>query len=110
MIGRLTCLVIDCPSPRTLAPLYEELLGLTRTEDTDGWVTLGELDAPPRVALQQTDSYVAPEWGAPGVPQQLHVDVLVDNLDDAEAQVLALGARLLDGSDKPIGFRVYADL
>ncbi len=34
---------------------------------------------------------------------------MVTDLDTAEAQVLALGATLLDGSDKPIGYRVYAD-
>ncbi len=39
----------------------------------------------------------------------MHLDVLVDNLDDAQPLVLALGARLLDGSDKPVGYRVYAD-
>lgn len=27
----------------------------------------------------------------------------------AEAAVFSLGATLLDGSDKPIGYRVYAD-
>jgi hypothetical protein len=32
--------------------------------------------------------------------------VLVDDLDEAEPRVLALGATLLDGSDEPVGFRV----
>ena len=39
----------------------------------------------------------------------MHVDVMVDDLDLAEPKVLALGATLLEGSDKPIGYRVYAD-
>ncbi len=39
----------------------------------------------------------------------MHADVLVDDLDVAEAEVLRLGATLLEGSDKRIGFRVYAD-
>jgi hypothetical protein len=34
---------------------------------------------------------------------------MVTNLDEAEPLVLALGATLLEGSSKPIGFRVYAD-
>jgi hypothetical protein len=38
----------------------------------------------------------------------MHVDVMVADLDVAEPQVLALGATLLDGSDKPVGYRVYA--
>lgn len=39
----------------------------------------------------------------------MHLDLLVDDLDQTEKRVLALGAALLDGSDKPIGYRVYAD-
>jgi hypothetical protein len=33
----------------------------------------------------------------------------VANLDLEQARVLGLGATLLEGSDKPIGYRVYAD-
>ena len=44
-----------------------------------------------------------------GHPARLHVDVMVDDLDVAESNVLALGATLLEGSDNPIGYRVYAD-
>ncbi|WP_435887960.1 VOC family protein [Streptomyces niveus] len=39
----------------------------------------------------------------------MHIDVKVPDLDVAEPQVLALGATLVDGSDKPVGYRVYAD-
>jgi predicted enzyme related to lactoylglutathione lyase len=39
----------------------------------------------------------------------MHIDVLVHDLDEAEADVLDLGATLLEGSDKPIGYRVFAD-
>ena len=39
----------------------------------------------------------------------MHIDVLVENLDAAQAAVLSLGATLLEGSDKPIGYRAYAD-
>jgi hypothetical protein len=40
-------------------------------------------------------------------PQQLHFDVRVDNLDEGEAAVLALGARRLEGGGD--NFRVFAD-
>jgi hypothetical protein len=109
VIGSLSCLVIDCPEPKSLAPFYEELLGLARVEDSEEWVTLGDAALPPRVAFQQVEGFKRPDWGSSGVPQQMHVDVLVRDLDVAERLVLSLGATLLDGSDKPIGFRVYAD-
>jgi hypothetical protein len=109
VVGRLQCLVIDCPDPRSLAPFYERLLGLERTEDTSGWVTLGPPDGGVDVAFQKVDTYTRPRWPDPSAPQQMHVDVLVDDLDTGEAKVIEMGATLLQGSDKPIGYRVYAD-
>jgi len=109
VIGTLNCLVIDCPEPRALADFYQRLLGLDRVEDSDAWVTLGDAALPPRIALQQVAEYVAPDWPSQTPPQQMHVDVLVENLDEAQKAVLSLGAKLLDGSDKPIGYRVFAD-
>ncbi|HXH76926.1 VOC family protein [Nocardioides sp.] len=109
MIGRLAGIVIDCPEPRALAEFYQELLGAKRVEDSAEWVTLSLAGGLPSFSLQRTDRYQAPDWNSGLPPQQMHLDVLVDNLDTAEAQVLSLGGTLLDGSDKPIGFRVYAD-
>lgn len=109
MIGRWIGLIIDSPEPQALAGFYEELLGMTRVEDSADWVTLAEGDRRPSVAIQRVGDYRAPRWPSADHPQQMHLDVLVDNLDAAQARVLALGATLLEGSDKPIGYRVYAD-
>jgi catechol 2,3-dioxygenase-like lactoylglutathione lyase family enzyme len=109
VIEIFNCVVIDCPDPRTLATFYEALMGLTRVEDSAEWVTLGDATQPPRVAFQRILDFVAPDWPSSAVPQQLHVDVLVQDLDVAQAAVLSIGARLLEGSDKPTGYRVYAD-
>lgn len=109
MIGRLAGIVIDCPDPRALAGFYEALLGAERVEDSPDWVTLAVGGGRPSFCLQRTDRFRAPGWTCGEPPQQMHLDVLVEDLDDAEGQVLGLGGTLLDGSDKPIGFRVYAD-
>lgn len=109
MIGRLAGIVIDCPEPRALAGFYEALLGAERVEDSAEWVTLAVDPGHPSFSLQRTDGFRAPDWTSGEPPQQMHLDILVDNLDDAEGQVLDLGGTLLDGSDKPIGYRVYAD-
>jgi len=105
MIGRLYNIVIDCPDPSSLAEFYGELLGLKVQQDEDAWVTIG--DDRPRVAFQLAPDLRPPRWPDPQRPQQLHLDVLVDDIDEAERQVLALGATRLpgDGDD----FRVYAD-
>ena len=72
-------------------------------------MTLGNTAQPPRVAFQQVADFVPPDWKTSMVPQQMHVDILVPDLDVAQEAVFSLGATLLEGSDKPIGYRVYAD-
>jgi hypothetical protein len=53
--------------------------------------------------------HIPPSRPDPERPQQLHLDVTVkaDEIEDAEARVLALGARRLEPGGP--GFRVYAD-
>jgi len=109
VIGRLFSLVIDCPAPSELAGFYESLLTLVRVEDTADYVVLRSRTGTEVVTFQRVDDFRPPQWPDPDRPAQMHVDVMVDDLDVAEAKVLALGAKLLEGSDKPIGYRVYAD-
>ena len=109
MIGQLRSVVIDCPDPRALAGFYSELLGLPVSYDEeDEWVVLGgEPGQHPRLAFQQALGLREPRWPDPDRPQQFHIDVTVDDVDAAEAQVLKLGATRLPGEGD--GFRVYAD-
>ncbi|MER5500817.1 MULTISPECIES: VOC family protein [unclassified Streptomyces] len=109
MIGRLFSLVIDCPDPSELATFYESLLSLPRVEETTDYVVLKSTTGTEIVTFQRVGDFRRPQWRDPERPAQAHVDVLVDDLDLAEPKVLALGATLLEGSDKPIGYRVYAD-
>ncbi|MFI6304016.1 VOC family protein [Amycolatopsis thailandensis] len=106
---RIAVVVVDCPDPHALAPFYEALLGVSRTRDGADHVRLALGDGQPDLALHRTDHYVRPDWKRGEPAQQLHLDLLVADLDEAEQEVLTLGGRLLDGSDKPIGYRVYAD-
>lgn len=109
VIGRISGIVIECPDPSALAGFYEALLGASRAREAAGWVRLDLGGGQPTVTLQRSDTHRAPDWSSGEPPQQLHLDLLVENLDEAEKTVVALGGRLLKGSDKPIGFRVYAD-
>ncbi|AUG80956.1 glyoxalase [Kitasatospora sp. MMS16-BH015] len=109
MIGELHVVTVDCPDPAALAGFYRELLGLAPTVDTGQYVVLADPAGRAVLALQQVPEYHPPRWPEAAHPAQLHLDVLVPDLDVAEPKVLALGATLLDGSDKPVGYRVYAD-
>jgi catechol 2,3-dioxygenase-like lactoylglutathione lyase family enzyme len=112
MIGRLRSVVIDCPDPRSLAGFYAELLGLPVTYDEeDEWVVIGGGVGQPRIAFQQAPDLREPRWPDPERPQQFHLDVDVDDVDEAEGRVLTLGATRLpgEGEDGRRAFRIYAD-
>lgn len=106
---KLAVVVVDCPEPQALAPFYEGLLGVRRTADAPDHVRIALGGDQPGLALHRTDHFVRPDWKKGEPAQQLHLDLLVTDLDEAEQEVLTLGGQLLDGSDKPIGYRVYAD-
>jgi len=104
MIGRRHHVVIDCPDPEGLAAFYGELLGLPVTYRSDDWVVIAENDATSGFAFQLAPDHQPPAWPDPSRPQQFHLDVMVDDIVGAAAEVLALGARRL-----PAGEHVYAD-
>jgi catechol 2,3-dioxygenase-like lactoylglutathione lyase family enzyme len=107
VIGRYEHVVIDCPDPRVLAGFYMELLGMEIERDQDGWVVIRDPADRHRIAFQRVTDLREPHWPDPDRPQQFHIDVMVDDIEVAEAATLKLGATRLphDGPD----YRVYAD-
>lgn len=90
-IARNPLFVIDCPDPAALARFYGDLLGWEWSVDDDGgWAKVKSGAA--AFDFQRIEGYRAPEWPGQDVPQQVHLDVDVDDLDVAEAATLALGA------------------
>ena len=95
MIGRLHHVVIDCPDPAGLARFYSQLTGLPITYESDDWVVIAPSDTNSGLAFQLAPNHQPPHWPDPARPQQFHLDVMVDDVEAAEPQVLALGARRL---------------
>ena len=65
----------------------------------------------PRVGVQLAPNHVPPDW-PDGNPQQIHLDLWVDDFDEAHALVMSLGATVLKEADEtpsPDAFQVYAD-
>ena len=98
--------MLDCPDAKALSAFYAALLGKPVTYEADGMAMIGS-DGEQPVLFQQVADYTSPRWPDPAYPQQVHLDVQVDDFDTAEQAVLALGARRLAGGEKT--FRVYAD-
>ena len=108
-IARLRTIALDCPDPQALGRFYGELLGWEVTYSDEEWVNLSGPGG--RLSFQLAPDYVAPTWPDPAVPQQMHVDVTVDDVDAAELAVLALGAtKTAEQPGVPDGnWRVYLD-
>ncbi|WP_430591740.1 VOC family protein [Humidisolicoccus flavus] len=106
-VGTYPVTAIDCPDPIALAEFYGAVFGFAIAYESDDWVQL-ETSGAFGLAFQRVDDYLAPSWPSQEHPQQMHVDVLVRDLDVAEARVLELGARKHD-TQPGEGNRVFLD-
>jgi len=105
-IARFPSIVIDCPDPAALANFYGAMLNW-KVEVRPGWAeTRAEYGQ--CITFQQVESPNRPQWPGQDVPQQMHLDVIVDDLDAAEAAVLDLGATKHE-HQPGTSFRVFLD-
>lgn len=71
------------------------------------------VDGKPRVGVQLAPNHVPPEWPH-GTPQQVHLDLWVDDPKAAHDEALSLGAKLLQPAEDTTAessddYQVYAD-
>ncbi len=104
-IGRYPSVVLDCPDPGALASFYGAVLDW-KVESSDGWAEIRTENA--CICFQQVEGYRRPEWPGQEVPQQFHIDIMVEDLDAGEAAVLQLGATKPDHQPGTT-FRVFLD-
>jgi predicted enzyme related to lactoylglutathione lyase len=105
-IVRFPSLVIDCPDPAVLATFYGALLDW-KVEASADWAEI-RADYGQCICFQQVEDYTPPRWPTQEVPQQMHLDVVVDDLDEAEAAVIELGATKHEHQPGET-FRVFLD-
>jgi catechol 2,3-dioxygenase-like lactoylglutathione lyase family enzyme len=103
MIGRLHHVVLDCRDPAALASFYSQLLGQPITYRSDDWFVVAASNVSSGIAFQLAPDHRPPAWPDPSGQQQLHLDIMVEDVAAAAPRVLALGATKLDGGD------VYGD-
>ena len=113
---RIAQTVLDTDDPRTLAEFYRQLFALTYREGDEppppgepdergaDWLVLRNPGGV-QLAFQHVDDYAPPTWGSTDRPQMLHLDTVVDSveqLEDAKDRAVTLGARVgLDRTDDP---------
>src|SRR5262245_43533187 len=106
-LARFPGFVIDCPDAAGLATFYGTILGW-EIETRDGWADIRPSDGSNCISFQQVSGYRPPYWPSQTVPQQMHLDLIVDSLDQSEADVVALGATKAEAQPGET-FRVFLD-
>jgi hypothetical protein len=109
---------VQRPRPYQRCPWTVRTLALSRSstvrcwecvnEDIDGWVVIGSEPGLRQLAFQRVTSWIPPRQPDPGYPQQMHLDIRVADADQAEQELLALGATRAPGGPET-GFRVFTD-
>ncbi|MER7251510.1 VOC family protein [Kribbella sp. NPDC000426] len=107
MIAMYPSFVMDCPDAARLAQFYGEVLGW-KVEARDDWADIKPEDGSNCISFQQVANFTAPAWPGQEKPQQMHLDVMVRDLDEAESEVLAIGATKAEHQPGTT-FRVFLD-
>ncbi|HVA53453.1 MAG TPA: VOC family protein [Acidimicrobiales bacterium] len=104
---KLGSVSLDCADPKALASFWADLLGgaIAYTSDDFVAVRLDQL----WLSTVRVGDYQAPDWPDGSPPQQIHLDLAVDDLDEAELRALSLGARKTEHQPSPDTFRVMLD-
>ena len=107
-LGSLFAVTLDCPDPLRLARFYQRITGGELVPGGADFVVLTSADTV-RLDFQRTANHQPPPWPDPAGPLRMHLDFRVDDLDEAEARLLGLGAvrpEFQPGGDR---FRVLLD-
>lgn len=97
--------VFDAADIEAESTFWAAVLGGTVVKDDD-WHSI-RIDGQRALAVQLAPNHQPPDW-PDGSPQQMHMDLTVEDIEAGEAEVVRLGARPLKAVDED-HFRVYAD-
>ena len=103
--------VFDAADLAAESSCWAEVLGGTVDAEDDWHMVF--VDGAPRVGVQLAPNHVPPEW-PDGPPQQIHIDLWVDDFNAAHEEVMALGATVLKAAEQVPpeardNYQVYAD-
>jgi glyoxalase superfamily protein len=102
--------VFDAADVNTESAFWAEIFGGHVIED-EAWHSVIDAAGEWRIGVQLVPNHLPPEW-PDGIPQQVHLDLHVDDPRAAHDEAIALGARLLAPGpdlDTDEGHQVYAD-
>lgn len=106
-LARLALTALDCADPAPLAAFWAELLGGTVVVSTDDLAVVRTDTI--LIGATRVPDHKPPTWPGGATPKHVHLDLAVRDLDEAEAEVLRLGARRAAEQPRPDRWRVFLD-
>ncbi|MET9763174.1 VOC family protein [Streptomyces sp. NPDC006372] len=89
---KLSAITLDCADTQALATFYQQATGLELHPKSNAeFASLGG-EGGISLSFQRVDDYHPPSWPDQEVPQQLHCCFRVEDLEEAEARLVGLGA------------------
>jgi hypothetical protein len=105
-IARFPTIVLDCSDQVALATFYGTMLDW-KIDTSQDWAEI-RADYGQCICFQPVEGYRPPQWPEQEVPQQMHLDVVVDDLDEGERAIIELGATKHEHQPGET-FRVFLD-
>lgn len=106
-VARLASVALDCEDPSALGAFWAALIGGEVAFSSDEFVAV-RTDRGWLAAVRVPD-HRPPTWPAGALPKQMHLDLAVSDLDEAESEALRLGATRASEQPAPDRFRVLLD-
>jgi catechol 2,3-dioxygenase-like lactoylglutathione lyase family enzyme len=106
-IARLGAVSLDAQDPAALSRFYQEILGLEVMFESPGFVALK--GGPVLLTIQKIEGLPAVTWPDGPVPKQIHLELAVTDLDEAEAAAVKAGATKSETQPAPDRWRVLVD-
>ena len=106
-LASLGWITIDCDDAATQAVFYSEALGweVTFSEGPYSGISDGNIT----IEFNAVEGYQPPQWPDIGGAKQFHLELMVDDLDAAAAELLSAGAAQPEFQPGGERFRVLTD-
>lgn len=106
-IAKFGAVSLDSRDAIGLGRFYRQLLDFETLTETDELVVLRGKGV--TLTVERVDDHRPPIWPGNTVPKQMHLDLFVADLDEAERAALDIGAVKADYQPSPQKWRVLLD-
>ncbi|MFA3897305.1 VOC family protein [Rhodococcus erythropolis] len=106
-VACLGSITLDCSDPQRLAEFWRNMLGGEITYNTEKFATVSTGGG--QITAIRIDEHRPSTWPLAAIPKQIHLDLVVDDLDIAQEQAVSLGAQIGSRQNAPERCRVLLD-